>query len=310
MIDRKKPLFVQWCAKDALDGMQALTPMEELAYRRLIDLIYATEDNLPDDDKRLAWMTKVGRRWPGIKRALIAQNKIDVVDGRVTIRRCRDELFKAEKNIAQKRAARAARGDLSTSFGAQKIAKDVTPKMRESDDDKALKTNDTDATAATTGVTTAVPLDEPTNRKLYKQDSTSPTDSPNGESYGEVVGDGSPTLPSSPPEIDLRQTVLSPMAKAWNEICGVVGLTRIREAKGQRRAKMLKRHREDFKGDIGRWRAYCQAIAASSFLTGDNDRGWKADFDWALEPRNLTKVRENTYTNRGKPGDDTPRRHF
>ena len=36
-------------------------------------------------------------------------------------------------------------------------------------------------------------------------------------------------------------------------------------------------------------------VAASSFLTGDNDRGWRADFDWILNENNLVKILEGKY---------------
>lgn len=35
----------------------------------------------------------------------------------------------------------------------------------------------------------------------------------------------------------------------------------------------------------------------SDFLTGNNDRGWKADFDWLLKPNNFIKVLEGNYKN-------------
>ncbi|AQX84011.1 hypothetical protein ELBR111191_14705 [Elizabethkingia bruuniana] len=36
----------------------------------------------------------------------------------------------------------------------------------------------------------------------------------------------------------------------------------------------------------------------SSFLNGENDRGWSADFDWIMKPTNFTKILEGNYRNR------------
>lgn len=36
----------------------------------------------------------------------------------------------------------------------------------------------------------------------------------------------------------------------------------------------------------------------SSFLNGENDRGWSADFDWIMKPTNFTKILEGNYINR------------
>jgi hypothetical protein len=44
----------------------------------------------------------------------------------------------------------------------------------------------------------------------------------------------------------------------------------------------------------------------SSFLNGDNDRGWTANIDWLIKPGNRIKVLEGRYDNRqGKPVDVT-----
>ena len=44
----------------------------------------------------------------------------------------------------------------------------------------------------------------------------------------------------------------------------------------------------------------------SSFLNGDNDRGWTASIDWLIKPENRLKVLEGKYDNRqGKTVDVT-----
>lgn len=104
----KNGLFVEYCAKDFLDGTHTLDAWEELAYRRIVDMIYDTNDKLADDDRKLAWMTKTGSRWKRIKPALIEAGKIEVLDGRITNPRCRSELEKSARKIAQKSAAGTA----------------------------------------------------------------------------------------------------------------------------------------------------------------------------------------------------------
>jgi uncharacterized protein YdaU (DUF1376 family) len=45
------------------------------------------------------------------------------------------------------------------------------------------------------------------------------------------------------------------------------------------------------------------SIPESRFLTGDNDRGWTANFDWLLQPNSMMKLIEGAYhgNGRGKP---------
>jgi hypothetical protein len=40
-----------------------------------------------------------------------------------------------------------------------------------------------------------------------------------------------------------------------------------------------------------------QLVSQSDFLTGVNDRGWKADFDWIIKPQNFYKILEGKYSN-------------
>ena len=47
-------------------------------------------------------------------------------------------------------------------------------------------------------------------------------------------------------------------------------------------------------------------ILASPFLLGDNDRGWKADFDWIFKPEHYTRILEQRYN--GKRTDTNQER--
>lgn len=123
----KNGLFVEYCAKDFLDGTQTLDAWEELAYRRIVDMIYDTNDKLADDDRKLAWMTKTGSRWKRIKPALIEAGKIEVVDGRITNPRCRSELEKTARKIAQKSAAGIASAEARKSLKENETTTTAVP---------------------------------------------------------------------------------------------------------------------------------------------------------------------------------------
>lgn len=86
------------------------------------------------------------------------------------------------------------------------------------------------------------------------------------------------------------------MTKIWNEECGsIVGA----RAPGQNRKRScIARWRDEFGSDPEQWRAYCKRIAGSAFLRGESDRGWRADLDWVLEPRHLSRIMEGRYDNR------------
>lgn len=50
------------------------------------------------------------------------------------------------------------------------------------------------------------------------------------------------------------------------------------------------------------WAAYFARAARSDFLTGrrENDRNWRPDFDFFLQPKSLTRLLEGKYDNRGQ----------
>jgi uncharacterized protein YdaU (DUF1376 family) len=101
MSKKSRPLFIDWCAEDALKGTEILEPLEELAYRRIIDLIYATNDELLDDEKRLSRMTKTGKKWKSIRENLISLRKISIENGKIRNEKCSNELIAARSRIEQ-----------------------------------------------------------------------------------------------------------------------------------------------------------------------------------------------------------------
>lgn len=111
-------------------------------------------------------------------------------------------------------------------------------------------------------------------------DILTPTLSPNGIS-NEI-----------PPPAEIIELKPEHVVEAWNDLASRCGLPLVKKLTPERRKKLntfVRRHSID---DI------TEAIAAiprSPFLLGENGRGWKASFDWFLEPRNLTKLTEATY---------------
>lgn len=101
-----------------------------------------------------------------------------------------------------------------------------------------------------------------------------------------------PTDPLStkgwPKSVDLRLA-----ARFWNHVAGEVGLPPIRSLTGQRSKHLAARLRDI--GSLGEWFNAVNSIREQPFLTGRNDRKWRANFDWFVQPSNFSKVIENTY---------------
>ena len=94
----------------------------------------------------------------------------------------------------------------------------------------------------------------------------------------------------TPPKI-IKACEKNPLKDIWNENCGK--LPKVRALRG-RRATMAKA-RWDSNKDNEYWIEVVKKMSESPFLNGENDRGWKADFDFFVRPDTQDKVLEGKY---------------
>lgn len=91
----------------------------------------------------------------------------------------------------------------------------------------------------------------------------------------------------------------------WNETAEGTPLPKIREFSKTRQTKSSARLKER---SLDEWAAIFRRVADSPFLSGNNDRGWKADFDWIINnDGNAGKVLEGKYDRIGnisRPSDN------
>ena len=94
------------------------------------------------------------------------------------------------------------------------------------------------------------------------------------------------------------------VANLWNETCGAI-LPKVSKTTPQRRRHATARLREPGR-NLNWWQAYFRRIIASPFLIGENDRNWRASFDWAVESEDIVvKVLEGRYDAK-RPSSPTP----
>ena len=114
------------------------------------------------------------------------------------------------------------------------------------------------------------------------------------------------TLPPSPPKGGSSPTPTEPdeveaMAEIYNAAAAEAGWTKGQRMTAQRRSQARRRLVEC--GGVEGWRAAMARARGSPFLTGDNDRGWRPDFDFFLQAKSFTKLMEGAYDRReGTPG--------
>ncbi len=103
----------------------------------------------------------------------------------------------------------------------------------------------------------------------------------------------SPTEEVSEPNGSLVN-VLRPehVVEAWNAMAERLGLATVRKLSTERRRKLQIRIREH---TIEDFTEAISAIERSPFLRGDGKEGWRADFDFLLQPKSFLKLIEGSY---------------
>jgi len=87
--------------------------------------------------------------------------------------------------------------------------------------------------------------------------------------------------------------------RRWNAVAERCGLPQVQKLTDTRRRKLRKRL-EDVGGLPG-WDVALEKLEAARWMHGDNDRGWRAGFDFMLQESSLTKLMEGAYDRNGPP---------
>jgi hypothetical protein len=136
-------------------------------------------------------------------------------------------------------------------------------------------------------------------RKRVPRNSTESTESAEFHDKGSLeVSPPEPPLPEpskisplSPPKIEEDRVDPEDVLEAWNVMAEDAGLPKAKMTPERRRKlnTFVKRHPVD---DITEaiW-----AVPKSRFLCGENDRGWKANIDFFLQPSSFTKIQERSF---------------
>lgn len=85
----------------------------------------------------------------------------------------------------------------------------------------------------------------------------------------------------------------------WNSI---TILPSVRAVTTKRKTAIASRLKDGFFRD--NWKSAMIQIPQQPFLLGENNRGWKADFDWFLQPDTVAKITEGKYSQGKKPSQE------
>lgn len=83
----------------------------------------------------------------------------------------------------------------------------------------------------------------------------------------------------------------------WNKY---IAASQIKVFNETRKKLITNRFDKYFNNDYKEWEKFVVKISKISFLWGDNDRNWKADFNWVLNENNYIKIFEGKYQKEDK----------
>ena len=108
-------------------------------------------------------------------------------------------------------------------------------------------------------------------------------------------GEMSPTPVSAENDDEPDDTPLTieELVGDWNELAGALGLPKVANISRARRAAFRARTRE--MPGLEPWRRVFATIRGSPWMHGQNDREWRADFDFILQPKSFIKLVEGSY---------------
>lgn len=272
-----RPSF-QWYPKDIQgDGKYRALPQGDGsrgAYRDLLDFCWI-EIELPLDDAHLASLVGLTiEQWIGVRDRVLALFKIYKKRGVIRHKRLDAERKKqAEYTRTQSESGK----------------KGADSRWRKDGRTKPINGEATKSPMAKNGSSSPTPSPSPTP--------IPPTSTP---PLGEEKEESS-CLAARPP---FGPTELQ---RDWNEVTSADGLRTCRELSKARRVAATARIRDH--PDEPYWAGVILRIAKSDFCRGENDRGWKADFDFLVRRDTHLKVLEGKYDNAGSrlsaPGSKT-----
>ncbi len=92
-------------------------------------------------------------------------------------------------------------------------------------------------------------------------------------------------------DINIKSCPYKNIMDLYNSIC--TSFSKIRIIDGKRKEAVKARWKTY--GSIDVFKELFERAEASRFLKGENDGGWKADFDWMMRPTNMAKILEGKY---------------
>lgn len=287
-VDVPDMAYVKFFPGDFLNGTAHLSLEMVGAYIRTLCVMYDRMGGFPFDEREGGVLLRVDKRvYRRVRDHLLADGKF-YRDGDM-IRNAR-----VEKEIASYVTEYIRRSEAAKKREAERRAKETSAELRPN-------LSGTSAVSSPEVQEKLVELEQKNPTKTTKREaqdnhipesrSQNPEARIKKDKEKEVhQGLTAPAAIAAPPNVDAHQAF-----EDWNALALRCGLQQARSLTPQRRQKLVARIREH--GGMAAWARALANVERSSFLRGSNDRGWRADFDFLLQPASFAKVHDGTYGN-------------
>lgn len=92
--------------------------------------------------------------------------------------------------------------------------------------------------------------------------------------------------------VPVKSDDLTELVSDWNDLAAELGLPKVAKLTEARRRAARCRLKQN---TLDEWKEAFRAIRRSGHCQGDNDRGWRADFDFLLQPKSFARLIEGFY---------------
>lgn len=285
---------LKWHKRDhhaLLYDVRELTLEERGAYNTILDLIYQHDGALKDDDRFICgWLGCDGRVWKRLKASLIGAGKLYLCDGKIH-NETADEVASHGLDLVEIKAqARRGKGGKQAEQSSKNNKLKKPPENHPRVDSEIKESPNGDSPP----ISPRSAVDDCQSDLFAEQADPELSLRPAKPSQSEavVVAYGStPSIPAKREEAPHDEA-----AAIWNEICGDM-MPNCRDWTKDRSRAFAARFKKNCKGNIEVWRDICRRIRASDFCCGYNDRGWRADIDFAMREKSWVRVLEGKYDN-------------
>ena len=310
----KRPWFRFWVADFLNDESVVLMTNEEVGVYVKLLAHHWIEGSLPGDESKLASLSNVSRKlWMKIRERILpcffSVQRSGTKNSKGQIKRLMNPRMQLEMEEANRvsdlqrgRVSKRYRGSTTVESDSYRGSTAVLPEtyLSESRSESESQEKQGSPFSPPFSPPPSLPLSLPTPLNILGEEQGLGDEGVQGgeEPRKNIAPDGARRLPPTPEASKTHYTTKNGFTAAdlqtiWNHTASLARMTKCLKLTRQR--KRLAELRIAEEPDPQYWREVASRIGQSRFCCGENDRGWKANFDFLIRPNTHVSAMEGKY---------------